>query len=53
MFATFLAVALVGVFGCFLGSEIGLPEIGSVLAIATGICIMESSKHKVKSDQGQ
>lgn len=51
MLATFLCVALVGVFGSFFGSEINLPEIGPVLAIATGICILEAPRRKARQEQ--
>lgn len=52
MLATFCCVALIGVFGSFLGGEIGLPELGPVLAIAAGVCIIESAKRKVKEGEG-
>lgn len=52
MVATFLCVALVGVFGAFLGSEFGLPELGSILSIATGVCIIEAAKSKAKKADG-
>jgi hypothetical protein len=51
MLATFLCVALIGIFGCFLGGEIGMPELGSILAIATGVCIIEDTKRKAKRGQ--
>ena len=53
MLATFTCVSLVGMFGCFLGAEIGVPEIGSVLAIATGVCLLEGAKNKGKGKSEQ
>ena len=52
MLGTFFCVALIGVFGSFLGSEIGMSELGPILAIATGVCIVEDAKRKAGRSKG-
>lgn len=50
MSAFFLTI-LVGGLGCLVGLWIGLPEIGSILAIATmGACIIDVLQNKKKGE---